>query len=279
MALPMMRSTSFFGAVLAALALGLLVGGCGSSVDGLFTSGGAPNASGGSGVSVGGSAAVGGGSATGGGSSSGGSATTSGGASSTGGGGAVGGNGTIGGGSSVGGNGAASGSGPIGGGTSTGGDTSTGGSAGGGNLGGTDAGGSGGSGTAGTSAGGIGGTTSAGGNGGGSSGAGGSGGNSSCQDLQSLAADELAAARACDNSHNAEQCTGKVSTTCGCQVPVESADSDATKAYLATLKRFQNKGCSVACSALVCLPIQHAQCQSQGQAAGMCVGISGPITQ
>ena len=94
-----------------------------------------------------------------------------------------------------------------------------------------------------------------------------------------LAESELTAARACDNSHNAEQCTGKVSITCGCQVPVESNDSDETNAYLATLKRFQDKQCVIACTALVCLPLQHAQCQAQGSSAGMCIAVAGPVTQ
>jgi len=146
-------------------------------------------------------------------------------------------------------------------------------SAGGGNAAGTDAGGNAGTSNAGTSSGGSGGSSAgAGGNGGG-------GGTPSCEDLMALAESELAAARACDNSHNVEQCTGKVSTTCGCQVPVESSDSEETKAYLVTLKRFQDQHCVIACAALVCPPIQHAQCQSQGSSTGMCIGVAGPVTQ
>ena len=216
-------------------------------------------------MSASGSSAVGGHSS--GGSSSSAGSNGSAGTSSTGGSNAAGGH-ANGGNTSVGGNGNA-------------GNGDTGGSGNAGGMGGSNsagAGGNAGTSSAGTSSGGAGGS-SAGAGGSNTAGTGGGGGNPSCQDLMALAESQLAAARACDNSHNAMQCTGKVNTTCGCQVPVESNDSDETKAYLATLKRFQDKPCVIACTALACLPIQHAQCQSQGQSGGMCVAVTGPVTQ
>jgi len=238
---------------------------CSSSTEGLFSPAGGASSTGGTSVSAAGGSAVGGHPATGGNSSTAGSTAAAGtnasGGSDANGGHANGGAGSVAGTSSAGTTGDAGGSGNAG--------TS----AGGGNAAGTDAGGNAGTSNAGTSSGGSGGSSAgAGGNGGG-------GGTPSCEDLMALAESELAAARACDNSHNVEQCTGKVSTTCGCQVPVESSDSEETKAYLVTLKRFQDQHCVIACAALVCPPIQHAQCQSQGSSTGMCIGVAGPVTQ
>jgi hypothetical protein len=93
-----------------------------------------------------------------------------------------------------------------------------------------------------------------------------------------LAQSELETARACDNGRNALQCTGQVASVCGCQTSVETNDSAATTAYLDTLKRFQDKHCVIACSALACLPSQRGVCQSQGPSVGgSCVSVSGPI--
>jgi hypothetical protein len=66
-----------------------------------------------------------------------------------------------------------------------------------------------------------------------------------------------------------------VSNTCGCQVPVESNDSAETKAYLTTLAEIQQRHCNIACSAIACLPLQHATCVSaQGQSGGLCVALN-----
>jgi hypothetical protein len=114
---------------------------------------------------------------------------------------------------------------------------------------------------------------------GGAGGVAGSGGDPSCADLMALAQSELDTARACDNGRNALQCTGQVASVCGCQTSVETNGSAATNAYLDTLKRFQNKHCVIACSALACLPSQRGVCQSQGMStSGLCVSVAGPIT-
>jgi hypothetical protein len=127
-------------------------------------------------------------------------------------------------------------------------------------------------GSAGTAAGGNAGAGAA-----GNSGVGGSGGDATCAELMALAASELNTARACDNGRNALQCTGQVANVCGCQTWVETNDSAATQAYLATLKRFQDKHCVIACSALACLPSQRGVCESLG-ASGLCASVTGPIT-
>ena len=264
----MTRRTSLGFSILLASALGSSFGACGGSTNELFTPSGGADSTGGTSTNTAGSSAIGGHSTTGGSSSSAGS-NASAGTNANGGSNAAGGH-ANGGDTSVGGNGNAGTSGNTGGSGNAGG---TGGS----NSAGTDAGGNAGTSSAGTSSGGSGGSSA--GAGGSNSAGTGAGGNPSCQDLMALAESQLAAARACDNSHNAMQCTGKVNTTCGCQVPVESNDSDETKAYLATLKRFQDKPCIIACTELACLPISHAQCQSQGQSGGMCVAVAGPVTQ
>ncbi|HEX3776080.1 MAG TPA: hypothetical protein VHV51_16525 [Polyangiaceae bacterium] len=164
------------------------------------------------------------------------------------------------------------------GGSSTGGSSTAGSSAGGSSAGGAAGTSSAGSANGGSESGGSAGTNSGGdGNGGaGISGASGAGGAPTCQDLFAQADSELDAARACDTTRNAEQCTGKVNDSCGCQVPVESNNSAETEAYLATLKQIQQRRCSVLCSAIACLPVQHASCVSslQGQSSGMCVTLN-----
>jgi len=141
-------------------------------------------------------------------------------------------------------------------------------------------------GSAGHAAGGTAGSGEAGGGAGSGSGGKGSagGGNEpTCVELYAQAATELTAARACNVGANAEQCTGKVDTTCNCQVPVEKDDSPATKAYQATLKQLQSKHCSQACPAIACTPVLNPQCRasSAGSKQGMCVasfpvGVPGP---
>jgi hypothetical protein len=130
-------------------------------------------------------------------------------------------------------------------------------------------------GSAGHAAGGAAGSGVAGGAGSGSGGQGSAGGGNepTCAELFTQAATELTAARACNVGANAEQCTGKVDTTCNCQVPVEKDDSPATKAYLATLKQLQSKHCSQVCPAIACTPVFNTQCRasSAGSKQGTCV--------
>ena len=111
--------------------------------------------------------------------------------------------------------------------------------------------------------------------GGGKSGATGTGGGGAqvdCTDLVTLATKELASARACSLSADAEQCTGAVDTACNCEVPVEKNDSAATKAYLATLKELNAKHCLPPCGSLACSPVTRAECKadSAGSSKGTC---------
>ena len=115
------------------------------------------------------------------------------------------------------------------------------------------------------------------GGGGGAPQAGAGGGELGCPELLAQAEKQLEAARACNNAVDAEQCTGKVKTTCNCDVPVERADSDESDAYLETLKQIQKKKCVKVCPALACLPVAHAVCQpsSMGSSTGQCTASFG----
>ncbi|MEP7052614.1 MAG: hypothetical protein ABJB12_19760 [Pseudomonadota bacterium] len=117
-------------------------------------------------------------------------------------------------------------------------------------------------GAGGTSAG-AGGTSA--GAGGTSAGAAGSGGaEPTCNELLAEATTELAAARACNIARNVTQCTGKVKTTCNCEVPVENQDSPETQAYEATLKQINEQKCVQVCPAIACVAANHAQCLVSG---------------
>ncbi len=111
------------------------------------------------------------------------------------------------------------------------------------------------------------------GSGSGGKGSAGGGNEPTCAELFTQAATELTAARACNVDANAEQCTGKVETTCNCQLPVEKDDSPATKAYQATLKQLQSKHCSQVCPAIACTPVFNPQCRATtpGDNKGTCV--------
>jgi hypothetical protein len=112
-------------------------------------------------------------------------------------------------------------------------------------------------------------------------GSGGSGGSAAtCQELLAQATSELTAARACNLAHNATQCTGKVKTTCNCEVPVEDPDSPETQAYEATLKQINENRCVQVCPAIACVAVNHAQCQASAifSTAGSCVSGYGPTT-
>jgi len=286
----MTRHASLWLPVLTAGALSALFFGCGGEDQGgLFSPAGVAtgeagasigssgsNASAGRSSSSGGSASAAGASALGGNGS--GAMAGAGGPSGTAGSSSHGGNGSAG--SSAGGNsnGGANngGSGGMSAGASSGGANNAGASNG-GSGGASNGGSSGASGGAGASNGGTsnGGTSNGGTSNGGTSNGGG-GGAPTCQDLLTTAADQLDAARACDNSGNVVQCTGEVNTTCGCEVPVESNDSAETKAYLATLAQIQEQHCVQACPALACVVAAHAQCKSQGGSGSMCV--AAPLT-
>jgi hypothetical protein len=61
-----------------------------------------------------------------------------------------------------------------------------------------------------------------------------------------------------------------VEDLCGCQVPVNQPESDATARYLAALEA--TKGCSILCAAVICLEPTSATCvrTSAGSSAGRC---------
>lgn len=135
-----------------------------------------------------------------------------------------------------------------------------------------------GTGTGGSSAG-SGGAANTAGSGGSSAGsAGAGGGQPTCQDLIAQAASQLEAARACNLARNVEQCTGKVKTTCNCEVPVENQNSAETQAYEATLKQINQKKCVQICPAIACTPVNRAQCRASnvGSSAGTCIASFGP---
>ena len=107
---------------------------------------------------------------------------------------------------------------------------------------------------------------------GGNAGSGGTSGELTCSELFALAEKQLAAARVCNIAADSLQCTGKVSTLCGCQVPVERANSAETNAYLATQKQIEKQHCVQLCPAIACFPVNSAQCKaSPGSTAGTCV--------
>lgn len=95
----------------------------------------------------------------------------------------------------------------------------------------------------------------------GGAGMGGGSNEPTCQELFERAAKELAAAQACNIAVDAKQCTGKVETTCGCQVFVQRDDSAETNAYEDTLKQIEKKKCIQQCPAIVCAPANFAQCK------------------
>jgi hypothetical protein len=246
----MIRRASFWLSLLTACALAPVFTACAGTTDGLFSNdGGAPNNSG---------TGAGGWSSTAAGSNTGGAHA---GGSAAGGTGAASGSSASGGSGANGGAGAASGAGNAGGSNAGAGGSSSG--AGGASAGGSS---SGAGGNAGTSSGGNAGTSS-----------GGSGG-ANCQELLALAESELIAAQACDLARNVQQCTGSVSTVCGCQVPVEANDTAATRSYLATLKTFRDQHCVIACSKIACLPSLGGQCQPL-DSGDRCVARVGATTQ
>jgi hypothetical protein len=112
--------------------------------------------------------------------------------------------------------------------------------------------------------------------GGGDSGGGtsvaGSSGAASCPSLYAEAAAQLQAARSCDTSLAATQCTGvgTVKTTCGCPVAVDSSSSVETTAYLATLAKIAEQKCTQTCPPIDCIPVTSAQCNVTDGTTGTC---------
>jgi hypothetical protein len=111
----------------------------------------------------------------------------------------------------------------------------------------------------------------------GGSSAGGSGpgtGEPTCKELYVRAEKELAAAQACNVAVDSKQCTGKVKTTCGCEVPVQRGDSPETNTYEDTLKQIDKKNCNQPCPAVACAPVNFAQCRApMGSIMGTCTSI------
>jgi hypothetical protein len=257
----MVRRTSLWLPVLIAGGLGALFCACsGNDQTGLFSPSGGVTGNAGASANAGSPSAAGGRGATGGSSSAAGSTNVAGGSASGGNsnsGGATGAGGAQSGGSANGSAGAGNG-GAVSGGAGNNGGSANGGSAGASMAGSNNGGASGAGGAVGT---------------GGASG--GAAGNPTCPDLIATAQQQLDAARVCNSSGNAEQCTGSVSATCGCMVPVESDDSPETKAYLATLALIQAKHCIQVCPAIACV-VGHAECKSQGGSSSACV--AAPLT-
>jgi len=108
---------------------------------------------------------------------------------------------------------------------------------------------------------------------GGAANAGAAGSNSEdCSDLIKQANEQLEAARECRMDVDALQCTGKVTTPCNCQVPVQRSESPETKAYLKTLKLIEEKKCVTVCTAVACAAVTNAQCRASGTSVmGTCV--------
>jgi hypothetical protein len=161
------------------------------------------------------------------------------------------------------------------GGTGTGGHSDAGAPSGGSNSGGR-AGASGAAGTGGrTGTGGSGGTAGHGGAQAGSAGAGGSKNDPSCDELLKQANQQLEAARECYLTASSIQCSDTVKNTCNCDVPVRRSDSSETKAYLATLKKIDDKNCTPVCTAIACKLVTNAQCKSSGSGTtGVCTAVS-----
>jgi len=100
----------------------------------------------------------------------------------------------------------------------------------------------------------------------------GGGSNSICNELLEQASTQLEAARVCYVAADAPQCTSKVTSPCGCQVPVRRSDSTETKAYLKTLKLLEDQDCAVACAAIACPSVSDARCKaSDGGSKGVCM--------
>jgi hypothetical protein len=98
----------------------------------------------------------------------------------------------------------------------------------------------------------------------GSAGAGGSKDDPSCDDLIKQANQQLEAARACSLAASSIQCNDTVKNLCNCEVAVRRDDSTETKAYLATLKKIDDKKCTTICTAQACKLVTIAQCKSSG---------------
>lgn len=109
----------------------------------------------------------------------------------------------------------------------------------------------------------------------GSAGAGGSKDDPSCDDLLKQANQQLEAARECNLAASSIQCNDTVKSPCNCDVAVRRDDSTETKAYLATLKKLDDKNCTPICTAQLCKLVTIAQCKSTGTGTmAVCTAVS-----
>ena len=107
-----------------------------------------------------------------------------------------------------------------------------------------------------------------------SAGAGGGGG-STCDELMARAETELEAARGCNLAMSSPQCTGRVTSLCGCLVPVQRDASNETKAYLDTQKEIAKNHCTRICPAIACLVPTTSRCSAPSDGGiGQCTAMS-----
>jgi hypothetical protein len=110
----------------------------------------------------------------------------------------------------------------------------------------------------GTGSGGTLGGTGPGGSGGASGRAGGGTGGNDCAAIVASAQAALLAAQVCNPAQSSPICTGSVEDLCGCTVPVNQAESTATKSYLT--QREAALRCGVPCLAIPCREPTTAMC-------------------
>jgi hypothetical protein len=91
-----------------------------------------------------------------------------------------------------------------------------------------------------------------------------------CNALLSQLQSQAQAAEQCCATCDSLQCTFQVAGLC-CPLTVESATSDATNAYLATLNEIKNGGCAVDCPGMSCSTKPSGNCKDNGQGMnGLC---------
>jgi hypothetical protein len=96
-----------------------------------------------------------------------------------------------------------------------------------------------------------------------------------CAQLDTEAQNQLGAAQACNSAQGFNGCDARVTDTCGCQVPVESTTSAASKTYLATLKTIAARKCARPVGCHACVKVNFALCSPSGKGnAGKCVNFA-----
>ena len=98
-----------------------------------------------------------------------------------------------------------------------------------------------------------------------SGGSAGSGPEPTCAQLDAEAATQLSAAQACTPGQAVNECDARVANACGCEVPIESATSAASKTYLATLKTIAARKCPRPASCPACVAVGLALCSKSGK--------------